>query len=250
MSYSFRSSSSSSAPFSLFSSSSLASSSIFEAPDSVCFPSAVPLFLFSASFASSSPSLASSSSNLASFDMRAYSSSSKTYLTFYYACDGIICFSIPYRYRLPGSGAGIKLSVLFSLISETCLRTHSRLFLFLQPVQRPLSLLMSLGTVSLVLHCLQLTRTPFHQLVQHCCWILEKSDREVRGFWMPPCPLRRRFVDDLVIFLLFKGTEVGSPTEIPTRQLGRKTSHVAGLGFLPRRQCNPATSITKSSMAI
>ncbi|TKA41130.1 hypothetical protein B0A54_07651 [Friedmanniomyces endolithicus] len=27
----------------------------------------------------------------------------------------------------------------------------------------PLSLLMSTGTVSLVLHCLQLTRTPFHQ---------------------------------------------------------------------------------------
>ena len=49
-------------------------------------------------------------------------------------------------------------SVLFSLISETSLRRHSRLFLFLDLVGIPLSLLMYLGTVSPVLHCLGLTR--------------------------------------------------------------------------------------------
>ena len=54
-------------------------------------------------------------------------------------------------------------SVLFSLISETSLRTFTRLFLFLKPVFEPLGLLMFKGTVSLVSHYLQLTRTIFHQ---------------------------------------------------------------------------------------
>ncbi|KAI6875781.1 hypothetical protein KC323_g24 [Hortaea werneckii] len=161
-------------------------------PDSVCFPSAVPLFLFNASFASSSPSLASSSSNLASFDMRAYSSSSKTYLVGHFtmnatgssalACERRLAmkfwprpkYLIDTSCRAPARAEqsfesslfafwlrSSVVSVLFSLISETCLRTHSRLFLFLQLVRRPLSLLMSPGTVSLVLHCLQLTRTSF-----------------------------------------------------------------------------------------
>jgi len=52
-------------------------------------------------------------------------------------------------------------SVLFSLISETSLRRHSRLFLFLDFVGIPLGLLMYPGTVSPVLHCLGLTRTLF-----------------------------------------------------------------------------------------
>lgn len=45
---------------------------------------------------------------------------------------------------------------------------------FLESVARPLSVLMSGGTVSLVLHCLQLTRLFFHQSSASCI-VLEKK---------------------------------------------------------------------------
>jgi hypothetical protein len=49
-------------------------------------------------------------------------------------------------------------SVLFSLISETFLREHSRLFLFLKPADGSLGLLTAVGTVSPVFHYLWPTR--------------------------------------------------------------------------------------------
>jgi len=66
-------------------------------------------------------------------------------------------------------------SVLFSLISETLLRKHSRLYLFLKLEGRPLGLLMSLLTVSPVLHCLRLTRTTFFIMSFAACGSLEKT---------------------------------------------------------------------------
>ncbi|KAK5743960.1 hypothetical protein LTR17_002298 [Elasticomyces elasticus] len=47
--------------------------------------------------------------------------------------------------------------------------------IFLKLVGTPLSLLMCAGTVSLVLHYLQLTRTPFHQQFGHHSQALERS---------------------------------------------------------------------------
>jgi hypothetical protein len=51
-----------------------------------------------------------------------------------------------------------SLQVLFSLISETILRDHSRLFLFLKPVAASLGLLTGGDTVSSVLHHFRCTR--------------------------------------------------------------------------------------------
>ena len=62
----------------------------------------------------------------------------------------------------PPQPANTNQSVLFSLISETFLREHSRLFLFLKVVFWSLGLLIPEGTVSLLSHFLELYAILFH----------------------------------------------------------------------------------------